>query len=362
MRLNKVLSMILAMLLLLAVASCAFMEGVEEPVEEVRPELGETAVSEPVEEVSNAEASDIMVGWPAYDEIHVEGISYDAELNTAYVGDALELTSMMLMEGSSAKETWTVDNTNVASFGVNKAVSQVKSKAGKTVMLYLNKAGTVGVRVSARGETAYLRLHVIDPQKARYIGLKNVEPDEFTELYVQNPKTGKIGRMVFKVSAQLFNSLGDKVTDVAAARSIRWISSNPHVAKVYRTSVPGQAKVYVKRTGDVTITAKLRYRSVSFDLHVYDTVSPDRIFFVDEYGDETKTLRMEVGERFWLGWIIDGDSDAVLRADSFTYNSHHTSIATVNREGVVTALRRGNVRIDVKSFNGKKATLNVKIR
>lgn len=363
MRLNKVLCMVLALLMTMGLASFAMMEEIEPPVDEVNQDLGEVAVAEPEEELSEAvDAEDAYVFWYQDVEIYADGTSYDPEFNTAYVGDVLSLTSVLWSKSSSTDVTWTVDNPKVADFSSTKSARSFKCKGNKKPSLYLNKAGVVVVRASCSRGSAAIKLYVIDPLAARYIGLKNVDPDEFTELYVQNPTTGKIGRMVFKVNAQLFNSLHEKVTDVSAARSIRWTSSDPKVAMVYKTSVPGQARVYVKRTGDVTITARLRLRTVSFDLHVYDTISPDRIYFVDEYGNETKTLRMEPGERFWLGWIIDGDSDAVLRSDSFTYKSHHTSIATVNRDGVVHALRKGNVKIDVKSFNGKKATLNVKIR
>lgn len=375
MRWNKLLYGLLAVLLASTLSSGALMEEIEAPVAEVVEELGAASIAEddaPVAEAVEEAGATMEAAYVAafgsddiFDDfnIQIEGDHYDADTHTAYVGDALDLFASIWTENPDAKVVWAVNDHSVASFSEAKALSKVKRDASASPMLTLKKAGPLLLWARYDGQLSLMELEVIDRYAASTVDFKDIGTLEYAELYAQDPQNQKVAKRVMTVETELFDSLGGKVTDKAVSRALRWKISNTRIATVRKTSKPGEAKIYLKGTGNVRITVKMENgQSASFKLHVSDDDSPNAIFFYDRKGDRTQTITAKKNKKFYLDNFMDTDSAFALRRDSFTYRSQNPLIATVNRNGLVVPRRKGIVKLDVWAYNGIHKAVNLVIR
>ena len=64
------------------------------------------------------------------------------------------------------------------------------------------------------------------------------------------------------------------------------------------------------------------------------------------------------------GWEYDeelGSPENGIAKSKITYSSSNKKVATVNSSGVITAKKKGTATITVKTANGKKAKLKIKV-
>ena len=127
--------------------------------------------------------------------------------------------------------------------------------------------------------------------------------------------------------------------------ALSYESSNPAVVTV---SAKGVIKAKAKGTAEIIIRTYLPDVSTRVNVNVWVAPSSVRL--------ESTAKTVNIGEVFSLNPIIPDGSRT-----TFTYRSGNKALATVDADGVVTALARGKVKLTVKTHNGKKATLTLTI-
>jgi hypothetical protein len=276
--------------------------------------------------------------------------------------------------------TWSIDNSKVASLtnaGVKKGYDGMVNwlqakKPGKvtvTAKTYNGKKATITIEIIDINDVASVDMNLanvtadenlntrdFDPTAADFE--EGVDPTEIFELYDLD-KDGKVIKTVLVAQAVLKNGEKEEIEDEAELAGVKWSSSKASVATV-KSNKDGTATIKLLKTGTTTIKATSKNgKSKSFNLKVVDHRSPTAVYFVDDDGVTIKSFKMKAGEYAYLNPVAVAVEDPEFV--TWKFKSHHTSIATVNSDGRVYAIRKGNVKIDAVAHNGKKATITVKI-
>ena len=128
--------------------------------------------------------------------------------------------------------------------------------------------------------------------------------------------------------------------------SITWSSTNTAVA-----TVDSEGNVTAKKAGTATITAKTKSgKKASCKVTVEEPVAGIKL--------NKTTITMDNKRAIILGVTIT-PTNATNK--TVTWSSSNTSIATVEKNGRVTAKKEGTATITVKSSNGKTATCKVTV-
>lgn len=123
-------------------------------------------------------------------------------------------------------------------------------------------------------------------------------------------------------------------------------TSKAKVAEVSDTGLvdlkqAGSAKITVTTTDGKKLTLKLK---------VVDPAAPTGVSITND-----KTLRLHVGDTVQLNAVITPDT-----ADkAVTWRSNKYYIGSVDENGLFTALKRGTVRVSVRTVNGYKASVKI---
>lgn len=138
------------------------------------------------------------------------------------------------------------------------------------------------------------------------------------------------------------------VTDLAAGDYIAsCVSSNPKAATVTNTG-----NVTGKAAGTTTITITL---ASGVTAKVTVTVQKKTVT-TSSIGNISKTWNAKIGEKKQLSPIIS----PITTKDKVSYSSSNKKVATVSRNGLITAKKAGTAKITVKSGK-KKVTVTVKV-
>ena len=129
-----------------------------------------------------------------------------------------------------------------------------------------------------------------------------------------------------------------------AETTVKWTSSSSSVA-VSKTGL-----LTPKRAGKAVITVRTENgKKARITVKVIDAKS------VSITNGSSAT--MKVGQTLQLGATVN----PVQVASKLTWSSSSKKIATVSKTGLVTALKKGTVTITVKTGNGKKAKIKIKV-
>ena len=134
----------------------------------------------------------------------------------------------------------------------------------------------------------------------------------------------------------------------ASNKKCTWSSSNTSVA-----TVDGNGKVTAKKAGTATITvttANGKTASCNVTVQAVQAV-PTSVSL------NKTSLALEIGKSYTLTKTVS-PSNAVT---SYTWSSSNTSVATVDKNGKVTAKASGTATITVKTSNGKTANCKVTV-
>ena len=144
---------------------------------------------------------------------------------------------------------------------------------------------------------------------------------------------GETGRLKAKLPAK-------------SASVLTWTSSDPNVATVDASgSVKGVA------AGKAVVTARtFNGKQAKCAVTVLDGRTPRTLSL------SSKTVCMGVRQKLQLKPIL-GQGEAAL----FSYSSSKKKVATVSKGGVVTAKKKGTAKITVRTHNGLKVKLTVKV-
>lgn len=212
--------------------------------------------------------------------------------------------------------TWKSSNTNIATVDANGVVQTLKT-------------GTVTITATANDGSGVSATTTVVVMKTLP---KSVSIDK-------KKATLEVGDTI-KLKATVKPAKADD-------RSVTWTSSNPDVAKVSKkgkvTAVSvGTAKIIATSANGKTAVCKI-------------TVKPTKVSKITIKGKNT----MKVGETQTLKAKI---APGKATDKSLSWKSSNTAIATVDENGVVTAIKKGSVSITVKALDGSKVKAVFKIK
>ena len=135
----------------------------------------------------------------------------------------------------------------------------------------------------------------------------------------------------------------------ASDKSVTWTSSDESIATVAAGRVTGQ------KAGTCTITCASRTNP---EVTASATVTVSQLVTKIEFTNGKNELSFRVGEKLQLRWAIEPDdaTDTEVR-----FRSAHPKIATVNNEGVVTAVSKGTATIYATAQDASKRQAAVRV-
>ena len=232
-----------------------------------------------------------------------------------YRGAQLKLNAIFAPANATATLTWKTSKAKYATVDGNGLVTAVKN-------------GTTIISVTTdNGRQASVKVKVISPPKAKQVNLN-----------VGGTVTLNVGDTL-----QLYGS----VEPIEADQTLLWKTSRKRVAGVTAAGL-----VTALAAGKATITAKARGKSAKVKVIVVDPYAPTGVAL-----SATGTVTMKVGETLVLGAALAPDTARTV----LTWKTSRKRVATVDGNGVVTALRRGSATITVRTANGKKAKVRIKV-
>lgn len=141
--------------------------------------------------------------------------------------------------------------------------------------------------------------------------------------------------------------LSAEVQPAEAPGDISWNSSKRRVAEVSGGLVTAVGE------GKATITAKaVNGKKARVKIRVLDPYKPDRVSL-----NVSRTVTLKVGQTLRLEAAVAPDTART----TLTWSSSKKKVATVDGDGNVVALKRGTTTIAVRTANGKKARVKVKV-
>ena len=229
-------------------------------------------------------------------------------------GDTLELEVIYSPAGSYSPITWSSSNKKVVSIDADGVIEALKEGSA-----------TITAK-SKNGRKDSIKVKVVDPYK-----VTKVELDQS-------------GTIILGVGEEL--QLNAAIYPETADSVLEWDSNSS------RCKVDDDGLVTAVRTGSATITVKTENGKT--DTVKVRVVNADVPYSVEL--SESSTIELTVGEEFQL--------DAVVYPASADYElswSTGSSRGEVDDNGLLTALRPGSFYVTVKTDNGKKDTVKVRI-
>ncbi|MBO5371710.1 MAG: carboxypeptidase regulatory-like domain-containing protein [Lachnospiraceae bacterium] len=133
----------------------------------------------------------------------------------------------------------------------------------------------------------------------------------------------------------------------AADQTVTWTSSKTSVVKVKNGVLTAG-----KKTGTATITATTADGKTA-SCKVTVKKAPAKITL------NAKTKKLKVGKTFTVK--VKKYKPAKAASYKLTFKSSNKKVASVDANGVVKAKKKGTAKITVKTYNGKKATITIKV-
>ena len=192
------------------------------------------------------------------------------------------------------------------------------------------KEGTATITAKAGGKTAKVKVKVVDPAKPTGVSISQ----------------GKKATLNIDKTLQLTATLAP----ATAKATLTWKSSSVKVA-----TVDAKGKVTPVREGTAKITVKTHNKkSATITVKVVDPYKPTKLTLA-----QGKKATLYPGQTLTLSPSL---SPSTAKSD-LNYKSSRKSVATVDPNGRITALRKGTAKITVTAKNNKKAkaTITVKV-
>ena len=234
---------------------------------------------------------------------------------SVYRGTPLQLIATLAPEKAMAKLTWKSSKSRYATVDANGLVTPLRR-------------GTTIISVTTdNGKQASFKLKVLNLPKAKKVTLSHS------------------GTVILNVGETL--QLSGTVAPAEANQKLSWWSSKKRVA-----SVSGAGMVTALKRGTTTITAKADGKRARLKVRVIDPRIPEAVVM-----NHMGTVTLHVGETLRLESAVwPATAQTVL-----TYKTSRKRVASVDGFGLVTALKRGTATITVRTSNGKKARVRIKV-
>lgn len=252
-----------------------------------------------------------------------ETVLLDAEVVPKITGIALAGKELTLLRGESAAIDVTVKPASSAKALLYESSDASVASVDADGTLHAVSAGICKIKVFSAEKSATLTVKVILP----------VESVSFS-------------RDVYSVDLQKSLELSLVFAPAGAEdRVLSWESSDPALVSVKN------GKITAKKAGDVTVTAQLE-NGMTAQCTVRAVVPVKKVAL--------KKTKIKVGanKTFSLEASVSPDS---ATDKALTYVSSNPGIASVDENGVITGVSKGNCRITVSSANGKTAVADVTV-
>ena len=249
-----------------------------------------------------------MAGYNGFDYVELQNITLSS-IATVMVGQTLTLTPTITPADAVTTLTWSSDDESIATVSSEGVVTGVK--AGQTIIKV----------VTDNGKTAYCELTVTEPE----IKVISIELDMST-MTLEEGKSQILSAIVKP----------DNATD----KTVTWSSDNTNI-----TTIDSEGKVTAVAAGKATITCTANDGSgvkATCEVTVTSVVKSIEL---------PATMTVAAGQTVTLTPTLT-PADAVT---TLTWSSDDETIATVNSEGVVTGVKKGQTFINVETDNGKTA-------
>ena len=290
------------------------VEGTKEPPEKTTPPAETTP---PVETTSPAETTPPTENTPPAEKpsVEVTGVSLPVASTTLHIGDTYQIKATVVPANATDKTlTFESSDTSVASVS---GTGEIQAK----------KPGTATVIVtSSNGKTAKLQVRV-------------------------ETKTIDVEKVIASTK-KITMGVGEKIQLEASVHP----QNASNKVLTYKTSnnkvtVNMFGKITAKKTGSCQITV-----SSSNNKKAVVTVTvkkkPGRI----NLNQKSKTLK--VGKQFQIKPKLPKGTASY----QITYTSKKKSVAAVSQTGKVIAKKKGTTVITVRTYNGKKATIRIRVK
>ena len=137
-----------------------------------------------------------------------------------------------------------------------------------------------------------------------------------------------------------------RLNPINAQSKITWKSSNKNIATVNSKGV-----VTPKKAGKVTITAQSNKKKATIKINILPKSKVSSVYFV---GDPDY---LTPGDKFQF-YAFASPTGAKT---TFTWTSSNKKVATIDKNGLLTALKAGKTKITLKSKNGKKYSQTIEV-
>lgn len=239
------------------------------------------------------------------------------------IGDTLLLGTTLTPANGAIALKWSSSNSKYASVDQNGLVTA-------------KKAGTVTITVkTANSKKDTVKIKVVDPNKVSSV-----------TLYQGDTKLGSSLKLAKGSSLKLTGVISPSTAEA----TYKWASSKTKYATV---SGSGEtATITGVAVGSATIKVTAGGKSDSIKVTVYDPTVATAIAL-----DKSGTYIMGIGEKLQLGTTL---TPSTAKTD-LKWTSSKAKYASVDEDGVVTANSKGTATITVKTENGKKDTVKIKV-
>ena len=232
------------------------------------------------------------------------------------LGESVQLNVRFSPEGSSAALEWRSKNSKIASIDENGVVT---GKKLGTTTLYVE---------SENGLEDSLKVKVVEPDVVAAVILS------------------RSGTVTLNLGDTL--QLDAALSPSTAESKLKWSSSAGKYAKV-----DADGLVTAKKVGTATITVKAdNGKKDTVKIKVVDPNIADKVVL-----EESGTITLGIGEELQLNAAVE----PATAETELKWSSSNTKYAKVDADGLVTAKKIGTATITVKTDNGKKDTVKIKV-
>lgn len=241
-----------------------------------------------------------------------------SESGTYYLslGEELQLEATLYPETAESELLWNSTKKQFATVDENGLVTAVKEGTTKVAVKTYN------------GLTDSVTITVVDPYKVAAVELE------------------ESGTVALALDETL--ELHANILPVTADSDLKWTTSSAKVATVDEFGVVTPVK-----EGTATITVKSENgKSDTVKVKVYDPSQPYAVEL-----DQSGTLTLNIGEELQLNaTVLPDTADTELK-----WSSSNAKIVAVDQDGAMMPIKTGTVTITVKTENGLKDTVKVKV-
>jgi len=235
---------------------------------------------------------------------------------TLAIDKTLQLNASLAPETAKITLTWTTSSKKIATVDENGIVTPVKE-------------GTATITVkTANGKKDTVKVKVVDPYKPTKVVLD------------------KSGTVTLNMGETLV--LNAALQPESAKSALKWTTSSKKIAAVDENGIVTPVK-----EGTATITVKTANgKKDTVKVKVVDPYKPTKVVL-----DKSGTVTLEMGQTLQLNAMLE----PATAQSKLTWSTSSKKIATVDENGLVTATGKGTATITVKTANGKKDTVKVKV-